>query len=285
MNVYEIITTRIIESLSQGFAPWRKPWSSRTPRNPFSGREYRGVNVLLLQAQPFDSENWMTFNQAQSVGGHIKKGERGTPVVFYKVTEKEQTDGTTKKGFVLRYFTVFNLQQTEGVPIEMPAKENRAINPIAACEKVVDGYANPPSIVHGGDRAAYSPSMDRIQIPSRERFSSSEEFYSTIFHELAHSTGHADRLARKGVVDASRFQSHGYAFEELVAEITNAFLCSHAGIAPATLDNSAAYIATWAKVLKSEPRWIVEASAQAVKAAELVMGSATSVAEPAEQAA
>lgn len=275
MNVYEIITARIVETLEQGVAPWRKPWSSRTPRNPFSGREYRGVNVVLLQAQPFQSENWMTFNQAQSVGGHIKKGERGTPVVFYKVTEKEHRDGTTKKGFVLRYFTVFNLEQTEGVPLALPTKAVTPVDRIAACEKLVDGYPNPPTIVHGGDRASYNPSIDRVQVPSRERFTSAEEYYSTLFHELAHSTGHADRLARKGVVDASRFQSHGYAFEELVAEIANAFLCSHAGIAPATLDNSAAYIATWAKVLKSEPRWIVEASAQAAKAAEHVLGCAT----------
>lgn len=273
MNVYEIVTARIIESLERGVAPWRKPWLSKVPRNPFSKRDYKGINVILLQAQPFESEHWMTFKQAQSAGGMVKKGERGTPVIFYSVVEKQQ-DGKIKKNFILRYYTVFNIEQTEGISLDLPARVSAPIDPIAECEKLAASYFNAPAIVHGGNVASYNPSGDTINMPNMNRFFSSPEYYSTLFHEMAHSTGHANRLARKGVVDVGRFQSHGYAFEELVAEIASAFMCARAGIAPTTLDNSAAYIATWAKVLKSEPKWIVDASSQAMKAVDHIVGKA-----------
>jgi antirestriction protein ArdC len=136
----------------------------------------------------------------------------------------------------------------------------------------VDGYQNKPRIVHGGGRACYLPAEDRIDIPSPEAFSSPEEYYSTFLHELAHSTGAYDRLNRRGVTDPIAFGSHGYSFEELVAECSSAFLCAEAGISAATLQNSAAYIGSWIKRLQSEPRWVVQAAAQASKAADLVLG-------------
>jgi antirestriction protein ArdC len=129
------------------------------------------------------------------------------------------------------------------------------------------------------------PSQDRIQIPGRKLFSCAPEYYSTLFHELIHSTGHASRLARKGVVDPSRFDSHDYSFEELVAECGAAFLCAQGGISPATIDNAAAYLGSWMKKLRSEPRWIVEAAGQAAKAADLVMGKYQVLAQPAQAAA
>jgi len=271
MNVYEIVTARILESLAMGVVPWRKPWSTDTPRNLVSGREYRGVNVLLLQANAFESPWWLTFKQAKDLRGTVKRGEKGTPIVFWKVTEEEQSNGSVSKGFVLRYFTVFNIAQTEG--IEVPkAAERTSFNPIETCEEVIASYFIPPMIVHGGCHACYVPSKDEVRMPPRESFASREEYYSTLFHELAHSTGAAHRLARKGVVDATRFATHDYSFEELVAECGSAFLAAHAGIAPATLANSAAYIASWARKLKSEPRWIVEAASQAAKAADLILG-------------
>jgi antirestriction protein ArdC len=271
MNVYEIITDRIIESLTKGVVPWRKPWKTETPKNLISGKEYRGVNVLLLGSSTYESPWWLTFNQARDLGGSVKKGERGTPVVFWKVYDKESEKGEQDRRFVLRYYTVFNIAQCEGV--KAPASIVRpSFNSIEACEQIVSGFEGKPRIDHGGTRAFYNPIEDRIQMPVRESFVSAEEYYSTLFHELAHSTGSHDRLARKSLLNASSFDTHAYSFEELIAECGSAFLCGHAGIASSTLDNSAAYIKHWANVLRSEPKWIVNAAAQAAKAADLVLG-------------
>ncbi len=273
MNVYQVITNRILESLSQGVVPWRCPWTVEAPRNLVSGKEYRGVNVLLLQSMGHASQYWLTFKQARDLGGSVKRGERGCPVVFWKVSDKETIKGETEKSFVLRYFTVFNLSQTEGIEAP-PATLRSAFDPLTACEVIAAGYEGGPVVEHDGGRACYLPALDRVQMPARERFNSVGEYYSTLFHELSHSTGAAHRLARKGVVDPIRYASHDYAFEELVAECGAAFLCAQGGIANRTLDNSAAYIASWARKLRSEPRWIVEAAGQAGKAADLILGHA-----------
>jgi antirestriction protein ArdC len=285
MNVYEIVTARIIESLNRGVVPWAKPWRTEAPRNIVSGKEYRGVNVLLLQAAPYECSWWLTFNQARSLGGSVRKGERGTPVVFWKVGEEKKADGTVEKSYILRYYTVFNVSQCQGV--EAPPNALRpAFNPIEQCERIVNTFSGRPQIDLGGDRACYIPALDRIQLPAREAFSKPAEFYSTLFHELIHSTGAAHRLARKGIADRNGFATHTYSFEELVAECGSAFLCAEGGIINGTIGNSASYIAFWAKQLKSEPRWIVNASAQAAKAADLVLGKlGDKSAETTEQAA
>jgi antirestriction protein ArdC len=285
MNVYAVVTDRILEALVKGVVPWRKPWRAEPPKNLVSGREYRGVNVLLLQTQPFESPYWLTFNQARDLRGNVKRGERGTPIVFWRITKRDDGNGKVSKNFVLRYFTVFNVAQCDGIEAP-PAVERVAFNPIETCEEIVASYFIPPSIVHGGSQACYVPSEDEVRIPPRERFVSPEEYYLTLFHELCHSTGAVHRLARKGVVDAARFATHDYSFEELIAECGSAFLAAHAGISPATLENSAAYIASWAQKLRSEPRWIVEAAAHASKAADLVLGRVPQKsAEPADEAA
>ena len=210
MNVYEIITDRIIDSMSKGIIPWRKPWVTNVPKNVISGKEYRGVNVLLLGSAPYESPWWLTFNQARSLGGCVKKGEKGTPVIFWKVYGKETEEGGSEQDrrFVLRYFTAFNVAQCDGV--EAPATVSRpAFNPIEECERIVNGFEAKPVIEHGGGRACYIPSLDRIQIPARESFTSAPEYYSTLFHELVHSTGAASRLGRKGVMDPSSFSQLG----------------------------------------------------------------------------
>lgn len=284
-SVYQVITDRILESLSNGVVPWRKPWVTTAPKNLISGKDYRGVNVFLLQSAPHDSAYWLTFNQARKLGGSVRKGQRGTPVIFWKITEELNGRGRVEKNFILRYYTVFNVSQCDGITAP-PAIVRPAFNPIEECERIVDAFADKPPIDHGGSVACYIPSLDRIQLPLREAFSSAPEYYSTLFHELIHSTGAASRLARKGVIDPSSFASHSYSEEELVAECGAAFLCGQAGIVGSTLDNSAAYIAHWAKKLKSEPRWIVNACAQAAKAADLVLGKqARSNEEPAAEAA
>ena len=285
-SVYEVVTARIIESLNNGVVPWRKPWNAAMPKNLVSGKEYRGVNVLLLQSAPFGSEWWLTYNQATDMGGFVKKGSRGCPVVFWKIYDQECRDGTLEKRFVLRYYTVFNAEQCQGIKVPAPMPR-AAFDPIETCERIVHSYANAPSVHHGGNRASYTPALDRIDMPLRESFESSPEYYCCLFHELSHSTGASHRLARKGVVDPMRFADHGYAQEELCAEIGAAFLCAHAGIDNATLTNSAAYIQSWIRRLRSEPRWIVDAAAQASKAADFIMGelAAASETEATEEAA
>jgi antirestriction protein ArdC len=275
MNVYQIITERIVESLSKGVVPWRRPWHTETPKNLVSNREYRGVNVLMLQASSYDSPYWLTFNQARNIGGTVRKGERGAPVVFWKVSSEDRDEhDEPETRFVLRYFTVFNVAQCDGV--RAPASVARpAFDPIEACERIVSRFANGPGIDHRGSEACYLPGLDAVRMPRREAFTSPPEYYSTLFHELIHSTGAAHRLARKGVVDRISFASHAYSQEELVAECGAAFLCSEGGISTATLANSAAYIASWSRLLRSEPRWIVHAAAQASKAADLILGRAS----------
>lgn len=271
MNVYEIVTDRIVSLLNKGTIPWKRPWRTEVPRNLISSKPYRGVNTLLLGSSPYPSPYWLTFNQAKSLKGSVKKGEKGCPVIFWKVGEEEDESGKRAKSFLLRYYTVFNVMQTEGIEIpklEVPKK----VEPIAACEEVIASYFLPPRIEYGGNRAFYSPAEDRVVVPCREQFSSVQEFYSTIFHELAHSSGAEHRLARKGVMDHAGFASHAYSAEELTAEIASSFLASEAGISASVIENSASYIAHWSEVLRAEPRWMVHASAQAQRAVEMILG-------------
>jgi len=273
-KVYQVITDRIVGLLEKGTIPWRKPWAGGgSPRNLCSGKEYRGVNVFLLSATAFSAPWWLTFNQAKDRGGSVKKGEHGFPVIYFQMLEKEDASKPRGKARIplLRYYTVFNVGQCEG--IEAPEVKLRPdVAPIEACERVVPYYPSPPHIVHGEPRAYYQPSTDRINLPERRLFDSAEEYYCTLFHELGHSTGHDKRLGRKGITDPVMFGSHGYSKEELVAEMTAAFLCGHCGIENATLDNSAAYIAGWLRKLRDDRKLVIEAAAQAQKAADLILG-------------
>jgi antirestriction protein ArdC len=272
-EIYEGVTDRILECLNNGVVPWRKPWAVSSHRNLSSGHVYEGINQILLSCTAFSSPYWVTINQANQLGGKIKRGERGTPIVFWKVYEKETRSGETDKRFVLKRFTVFNAEQAEGIYFPT-LEEPKTFNVIDDCEKIVGSFKNGPSVQHGGGRACYMPSQDKILMPPKPAFTSSEEYYSTLFHEFVHSTGAAHRLARKGVTDPSFFASHEYSLEELVAECGAAFLCAEAGVSPTTLTNSAAYIASWVKQLRHEPKWILNAASQAAKAADLILGRA-----------
>ncbi len=284
MNVYEIVTDRILDSLKAGVVPWRKPWSCSAPKNIVSGRDYRGINVLLLQSTPFLSPFWMTFRQAKALGGAVKSGVRGTPIVYWNVRDTDETEGKKRSRAFLRHFTVFNLEQCEG--IEAPAVGVRpSFNPIEECEKVVVTYKDGPRIAHGGDRAFYLPAHDLVQLPPQGSFDRTEEYYCTLFHELVHSSGAAHRLARKALLDGVKFASHAYSKEELVAEIGAAFLCAHTGIAPQTCENSHAYISFWMSALIGDCRMVIEASSHAAKAVDLIVGKSAVGAETSEEAA
>jgi antirestriction protein ArdC len=288
-SVYEIITDRLLALLDQGTIPWKKTWGGQeqAPRSLATRKLYRGVNVFLLHAAGYESPYWLTYRQAQELGGHIRKGEKGWPVVFWKWLEAkdgeeaEQESETNRKAPILRYYTVFNLGQCEALPADkLPASEQPNKNPftpIEQAEAIVRGYQPAPRIEHGHAGAWYRPSADLVGMPSPERFSSAEEFYGTLFHELTHSTGHRERLARKGITDEIHFGSQCYSQEELVAEMGAAFLMGHCHLEQATLPNSAAYIDAWRQRLKADSRVVVFAAAQAQRAADLILGhSATS---------
>jgi antirestriction protein ArdC len=278
-SVYEIITEKIIKQLESGVAPWRKPWTCQPPANLLTQKEYRGVNIFTLASQGFPSRFWLTFNQATQLGGRIRKGEKSSPVLFWNIGDERETttqDGTkeTSRPFLLRYYSVFNLSQAEG--IDIPAsllQETRTNNPIETCEQLVTNMPNSPAFEQS-DKAWYSPSKDVVGMPARGLFHSSEEYYATEFHELAHSTGHAKRLHRENFDSPVSFGSESYSKEELIAEMTAAMLCGIAGIEQRTLENSAAYLKTWIGRLKSDSRLLVSAASQAQKAADFIQGKA-----------
>ena len=217
INIYEMINERIFERLEKGEIPWQKPWVSITKR------PYRGINPFILIYSGFSCPYWLSFKQAKGRGGRIMKGEKGFPVVFWKWIEMDGQDTESGKSQVpfLRYYKVFNLEQTEG--IEIPALEHRNFQPIAEAERVIHQMQRAPVIEHEEAQAYYRPSQDLVNMPNSNLFSSDEEYYSTLFHELTHSTGHASRLNRTELSKANLFKSHDYSKEELVAEMGGAF--------------------------------------------------------------
>ncbi len=276
-NVYGMVNNRILELLEKGTVPWRKPWKgvSGMPCNLVSKREYHGINLFLLSAMEYNSPYWMTYRQATEKGGHVRQGEKATPVIFWKwIDRKDSNDpeaDASGKIPLLRYYSVFNVEQCEGIKVPDPEEEIHIFSPVERAEEIVTYMPNRPVISYGGKSASYSPLGDSIKMPTPEQFISSEEFYSTLFHELTHSTGHVSRVGRKSVQEPSYFGSHEYSKEELVAEMGAAFLCASSGIEQKTLENSAAYISGWLSELKNDKKMLVTAAAQAQKAADYIL--------------
>jgi antirestriction protein ArdC len=222
----------------------------------------------------------MTYNQAAELGGQVRKGEKGTPIIVPIIApdETDDDDAVIKRGyFRVRYTTVFNAAQIDG--IDFPALPNVTLNEVeinAAAERVVNDMTHKPTLEsRRGDRAFYQPVWDHIVLPLREQFNSAGEYYGTLWHEVAHSTGHETRLNREGVTNPHFFGDHEYAAEELLAEFTASFIAGVVGIERDTVENSAAYIASWSKVLQNDPRLIVKAAAAAQRAADYILGTLT----------
>jgi antirestriction protein ArdC len=270
---YDVVTDRVIDVLEKGTVPWRQPWRADVdhPRN-LEGRLYRGVNVWLLLAQRYGSPYWLTFNQVKQRGGYVRRGERATPVVFWKqlqVLDQGCDDARTIP--LLKYYSVFNVEQTDGIGAPaMPALKQ--LDSIEQADAVVTAMPNPPQIRRQGDRAAYIPAWDIVSMPRLDRFESADGFYSTLFHELGHSTGHASRLARESIVNLANFGSMDYGREELIAEMTAAYLCGQTGIPPATIDNTAAYLDSWIRTIREDRKAVVVASGAAQRAADYILG-------------
>ena len=279
-NVYEIVTNSIMESLENGVIPWRKPFSDGfniLPVNFSTGRVYRGINVLLLTSigsnLAYTHNAWLTFHQAKQLGGHIKKGEKASPIIFWKKimlheeTEEESPD--EKMAFVARFYHVFNVDQCAGLDYDKGSLVPE--NPVSSADELIAAYPTPPKI-ELGSHAVYFPQLDVVKIPSSDKFISQEEHYATLFHELIHSTGHPSRLNRELL--GSHAAKQAYAQEELIAEIGSAFLCSMVGIStPDILQNKTAYIQSWLKALEDDKHLIVKAASQAQKAADFILGN------------
>ena len=280
MDVYQEITNRIITELEKGIIPWEKPWvSTGSAISRTTGRPYSLLNQMLL-GRPGE---YLTFKQCQEAGGKIKKGEKASMVVFWKWIEQEDKETGEKKDIpFLRYYNVFHIDQCEGIAakhqIDAPRPSGAEAN--EAAQQIVDGYVERSGITlkhEEGDRAFYRPSADMVVVPDISQFKLTAEYYSTLFHELTHSTGHASRLDR--LVKAAFFGTESYSKEELVAEIGAATLVNHVGLETvSSLRNSAAYIQNWLKVLKDDKRFIVSAAGKAEKAVRFILGSDESVA-------
>ena len=259
-DVYAIVTDRLIKALEEGVVPWRRTWSFASPRN-ISNRRYRGINALILSMLGYEDPRWLTFNQAIQLGGAVKKGEKGVPVIFWKFSDEED-----KPPFA-RYYTVFNVEQCQNLDLLPLAKPDR----LPSADDILRSYHNQPKVQHGGDSAHYSPRLDIVAMPAMNQFESPQAYYATLFHEMVHSTGHQSRLARPSVAKFDHFASHQYSEEELVAEIGAAFLIHEAGL-EFDLENSTAYISSWLKKLQDDRSLIVKAAGKAQRAVDHILG-------------
>ena len=285
-NAYETVTNRLIAQLETGVIPWRQPWKNTSrgsylPCNFITGKAYRGINLGMTLCSPFQAAHWMTYKQAQGIGAQVRKGEQGTPVVFWQFNEKTETD---KKSAWCKGYTVFNVEQIDGIPQDLPF-DAPVFDALEGAQAIAAAYmsAGGPALLHGGSQACYMQSRDTVYMPEPTQFTNRETYYSTLFHEFGHSTGSDKRLKRKF---GKHFGDADYAREELVAEFTAAFLSAESGIISADLDaHNAAYLANWLTALKSDNRLAVTAAQRAQKAADLIMGRAaiaTAAAEPEE---
>ena len=291
-EIYDQITERVLAALDRGVIPWRKPWRAdlEAPRNLASGRFYRGINVWLLLLAGYETPFWLTFRQALALKGNVRKGEHGSQIIFWKrieVPHKGQLDTVddpdaprTRTIPIMTAYTVFNAAQCDNIAVpDIPFYVNN--DPIEGAEEIVAGMPLPPELAWDGrGRAYYLPSEDTVHLPTRASFESAEAVYGTMFHELAHATGHPSRLAREGIEKFDHFGSDRYGREELCAEMAAAYLCGEAGLAPALLDNTSAYIRSWMSTLKTDTRAVVTAASRAQHAADYILGRLSN--EPAD---
>ncbi len=281
-DVYERVTQSIIAALEQGVKPWHQPWNVVHTAGRITlplrgnGVPYRGINVLTLWgeavAKGYSAPVWLTFRQAQEAGAHVRKGERGSLVVYASTLSRTKADPQTGEESerdipFMKGYTVFNAEQIEGLPAGYYAGPAPRIDPIfrlAGADAFVN--ATRATIHHGGGRACYSRTLDEIRMPPFEAFRDAESYYGTLIHELTHWTNHPARLDRD--LGRKRWGDAGYAMEELVAELGAAFLLADLDIAPAPRAEHASYIASWLEVLKNDRRAIFTAAAHAQRAAD-----------------
>ena len=276
LNVYEMVTERIIKQLEQGTIPWQKPWTGVRSGafNRVSKKPYSLINLAILETPG----EYATFKQWKDLGGHIKKGAKAEMVVFWKIIDVEEKNDKgeieKKKLPLLRYYNVFHISQVEGVE---PLKEklNTEIEPIEEADRIIKEYVDREHITFKeciSDKAFYRPMTDTVVVPLKEQFKNTNSFYQVAFHEITHSTGAQKRLDRD-IKELAPFGSEIYSKEELVAELGSAFLINHLGIeTEGTFQNSASYIESWLQVLRNDNKFVVSASSKAEKAVNYILG-------------
>ena len=275
-SVYEMITERIIEQLENGVIPWQKPWSGTHSGayNRISNRPYSLLNQLLLK----HGDEYATFKQWSGLGGKIRKGEKSEIVTFWKIQQIEEIneDGekTIKQLPLLRYYNVFHISQVDGVEPKEQLKISD-LESIEEAENIKNEYINREHLKifeTVTNKAFYTPTFDYIEVPCKEQYQNIEEFYSTLFHEMIHSTGHKNRLGRLETGASAHFGSKTYSKEELVAELGSAALVNMLGIeTEKSFRNSGAYIQNWLQALKNDNKFIVSASSKAEKAVKYIL--------------
>lgn len=279
MNLYQTVTDRIVKQLEAGVIPWRQTWTTGSPKSLTTGKEYRGLNLLVLGAAGFTSRYWVTYREALRLGGHVRRGERASPVVYWKWRTEEEIQELTRKkpGYVARCVpfgaAVFNLDQVEGVARPADDVPNPDARRLEIAEHLIEVMPDKPQFAHLQvcPQPAYIPLFDRINLPHLSHFTSAGAYYAVLFHELVHSTGHPKRLKRFGYYDGEGFEE--YAFEELVAEFGAAFLCAFTGIGnPLSESLQASYIQGWSTALKKDPRLMARAASTAQIATDYIRG-------------
>lgn len=285
-DVYERVTAQIVAELEKGERPWFKPWNAEHAAGRITrplranGIPYRGINVVMLWGsaveQGFSAPLWLTYKQAQELGGQVRKGEKGSLVVYANTITRTETDEATGEEQerdipFMKGYTVFNAEQVDGLPAHFYALAAPALDPVARIARAETFFAATGADVrHGGNQAYYTAAADRVQMPPFETFRDAESYYATLAHELTHWTKHEKRLDRD--FGRKKWGDEGYAMEELVAELGAAFLSADLDLTPEPRADHAAYIASWLKVLKDDKRAIFSAAAHAQRAADYLTG-------------
>jgi len=285
-DVYERITGQIVAELEKGVRPWLKPWNAEHAAGRITrplranGIPYRGINVIMLWSEAvtkgYAAPIWMTFKQAQELGANVRKGEHGSLVVYAATVTRNETDAETGEASereipFMKGYTVFNVEQIEGLPAQYTTLAAPTLDPVARVAKAEAFFAaTRADIRHGGNMAYYTATSDHVQMPPFESFRDAESYYATLAHEMTHWTRHGSRLDRD--FKRKRYGDEGYAMEELVAELGSAFLAADLEITPEIRDDHAAYIGSWLKVLKGDKRAVFTAASHAQRAADFLQG-------------
>jgi len=270
-GTYQKITDQVIKAIESGdVLPWRKPWKSKSPCNALTGRPYRGINRFVLSMSEYTDHRWLTFKQAKSASGSVKRGEQGSTVMLWSDVEDKDTG---KERLVCRAFTVFNVEQCEGLQLpDTRQPQQESLFGVEGAKAIVARYKDAPAIHVGAQIAAYYPQRDQVVMPNLRDFESPEAYFATLMHELVHSTAHPTRLNRPVFEEQVNFGSESYGAEEILAEIGAAFLCSEAGIDNIT--PCTGYVASWLlKALRNDSSYIIRAASQAQKAADWILGT------------
>ena len=285
-DVYTRITNKIIAALEQGVRPWAKPWNTEHAAGKITrplrhnSQPYSGINILMLwtsaMEQGFAAPVWMTFKQALELNAHVRKGERGSLVVYANAIKRTEHDDATGEDVeretpFLKGYTVFNVEQIDGLPEIYYAKAESKLTSVERIARAEEFFSHiPVTLKHGGNRAYYAQELDYVQMPIIEAFRDAESYYATLGHEFIHATKHPTRLARD--LGRKTWGDEGYAREELVAELGSAFLCADVKLTPEVRDDHAGYIANWLEVLKNDKRCVVQAASYAQKAVDYLHG-------------